>query len=151
MRLGIKGKQVLGVTLIVGAVAAGLSLMNLARLARVSLDESKSRAQLVANAIFHRAREVVAASPKDPYQALAADPGLRSILESSLYAKNVTFSAIVDTDGVVRAHADRTLEGHRLAAGGDLEDLISSPAMTQLLRIYNTEGQTYELRQRLFL
>jgi signal transduction histidine kinase len=151
MRLGIKGKQVLGVTLIVGAVAAGLSLMHLARLARVSLDESKSRAELVAQTIYHRAGEVVAASPKQPYEALAADPGLRSILESSLYAKNVTFSAIVDVEGVVRAHADRTLEGHRLAAGDDLDDLISSPSMTQLLRIYNTQGQTFELRQRLFL
>ena len=151
MRLGIKGKQVLGVTLIVGAVAAGLSLMHLARLARVSLDESKSRAELVASAIYHRAGEVVAASPNRPYEALAGDPGLRSILESGLYAKNVTFSAIVDTEGVVRAHADRTLEGHQLAAGDDLDDLISSPAMTQLLRIYNTQGQTFELRQRLFL
>jgi hypothetical protein len=37
MRLGIKGKQVLGVTLIVGAVAAGLSLMHLARLAGTNL------------------------------------------------------------------------------------------------------------------
>jgi signal transduction histidine kinase len=151
MRLGIKGKQVLGVTLIVGAVAAGLSLMHLARLARVSLDESKSRAELVANAIYHRAGEVVAASPNQPYEALATDPGLRSILESSVYAKNVTFSGIVDVDGVVRAHADRTLEGREVAAGADLDDLISSNAMTQLLRIYNTQGQTLELRQRLFL
>ena len=151
MRLGIKAKQVLGVTLIVGAVAAGLSLMNLARLARVSLDESKSRAQLVANAIFHRAREVVAASPNDPYQALAADPGLRSILESSLYAKNVTFSAIVDTSGVVRAHADPTVEGRALAQGsGNLEDLITSSSLTQLRQIYNTQGSTYELRTPLW-
>ena len=96
MRLGIKGKQVLGVTSIVGAVVVVLSLMHLAQLARVSLDESRARAELLANAIFHRAREVVASTAPIRYEALRADPGLRSILESSLYSKNVTFAAIVD-------------------------------------------------------
>ena len=71
MRLGIKGKQVLGVTAIVGAVVVLLSLLYLAGLARVSLEESRSRAELVANAIFHRAREVAIASP-DPVAASQA-------------------------------------------------------------------------------
>ena len=56
MRLGIKGKQVLGVTTIVGAIVVVLSVMHLARLAQVRLDESRARAELLANAIFHRAR-----------------------------------------------------------------------------------------------
>jgi hypothetical protein len=76
MRLGIKAKQVLGVTSIVGAVVVVLSLLNLARLAQVGLEESRSRATLLSNAIFHRAREVVVPGA-DPYKALAADPGLR--------------------------------------------------------------------------
>ena len=80
MHLGIKGKQVLGVTSIVGAVVVVLSLLHLARLARVSLEESRARAELVANAIFHRARAVVGEGT-DPYTALRGDPGLRSILE----------------------------------------------------------------------
>ena len=84
MRLGIKGKQVLGVTSIVVVVVVVLSAMNLARLARVSLDESHARAELLANAIYHRAQQVVV-SGAEPLAALRADPGLRSILESSLY------------------------------------------------------------------
>ena len=101
MRLGIKGKQVLGVTSIVGMVVVILSLVHLSRLASVSLEESRSRAELLAKAIFHRAREVVH-DGADPYNALRADPGLRSILESSLYSKNVMFAAIVDVpDGAV--------------------------------------------------
>jgi len=113
VRLGIKGKQVLGVTLIVGAVAAGLSLMHLARLARVSLDESKSRAELVGKAIFHRAFQAVQ-DARDPVQALKNDPGLRSIVESSVYAKNVVFAAIVDTTGVAVVHAFPGQEGSQL-------------------------------------
>jgi signal transduction histidine kinase len=151
MRLGIKGKQVLGVTLIVGAVAAGLSLMHLARLASVSLDELNSRAELVANAIWQRAREAIL-TDRDPKQALKNDPGLRSILESSIYAKNVTYASIVDTTGVAVVHADRNQEGLQLpAAGGNLEDLIKSRSWTQLSTIYNTVGTTYELRQPLLL
>ena len=93
MRLGIKGKQVLGVTSLVGAVVVVVSLAHLARLARVGLEESRARAELLANAIFHRAREVVN-EDVDPYQALRADPGLRAILESSAYSKNVISAAM---------------------------------------------------------
>ena len=46
MRLGIKGKQVLGVTSIVGVVVVIVSVLHLARLASVSLDESRARADL---------------------------------------------------------------------------------------------------------
>ena len=151
MRLGIKGKQVLGVTLIVGAVAAGLSLMHLARLASVSLEELNSRAELVRNAILHRAREAVL-SDRNPKQALKNDPGLRSILESSLYAKNVTYAAVVDTTGVAVVHFDRSQEDRQLpTADGSLEGLINSSSWTQLYTIYTTEGATYEMRQPLLL
>src|SRR3954470_6703821 len=107
MRLGIKGKQVLGVTSIVGAVVVLLSVLYLADLTRVSLQESRARAELVANAIFHRAQKVVSADVDSAaaYRALRDDPGLRSILESSLYSKNVTFAAILDVHGLAIAHA----------------------------------------------
>src|SRR5258705_12980534 len=113
MRLGIKGKQVLGVTTIVGAIVVVLSVMHLARLAEVRLDESRARAELLANAIFHRAYAVVGTST-DPYVELRNDSGLRSILESSYYSDNVTFAAIVDTHGLVVAHADPQEEGKQL-------------------------------------
>jgi signal transduction histidine kinase len=149
MRLGIKGKQVLGVTSIVGTIVVLLSLLYLADLARVSLEESRSRAELVANAIFHRAREVASASP-DPaaaYQALREDPGLRSILESSLYSENVTFAAIADVRGVAVAHADPAQEGVVLTAGGDLTELVGRGPLSRLLAIYSGQGQNLEFRQ----
>ncbi len=114
MRLGIKGKQVIGVTSIVGVVVVVLSLVHLANLARVSLEESRARAELLAYSIYHRAAAVVGDERHDPYKALREDPGLRSILESSLYSKNVTFAAIVDANGVAVVHADPAYEGHVL-------------------------------------
>ena len=81
MRLGIKGKQVLGVTSIVGAVVVVLSLLHLARLARVSLEESQARAELLANADLPPRAPGRGRAASIRIAALRADPGLRSILE----------------------------------------------------------------------
>ncbi len=156
MRLGIKGKQVLGVTSIVGVVVVLLSLLYLAGLARISLEESRARAELVANAIFHRALAVTStgvggAEPEAAYQALREDSGLRSILESSLYSKNVTFAAIVKVNNVAVAHADRAREGEVLPPVGDLAELVARSALSQLLAIYSGQGQNLEFRQPLRL
>jgi len=149
MRLGIKGKQVLGVTSLVGAVVVILSILHLSRVASVSLDESRSRAELIANAIFHRAFAVGVGAAPDPYAALRSDPGLRSILESSLYSKNVTYAALVDVDGNAVVHADRSLEGQPLPAGGDLQKLLAQSSVAQLRAIYASKGQNLEFRQPL--
>ena len=150
MRLGIKGKQVLGVTTIVGAVVVVLSLLDLARLAQVSLNESRARAELLANAIYHRARQVVVEGV-DPFPALRSDPGLRSILESSLYSKNVTFAAIADVNDVAVAHADPTLEGQPLASTDNLNELLSRAPLAQLLGIYTDQGRNFQFEQPLLL
>ncbi|HEY7170058.1 MAG TPA: ATP-binding protein [Vicinamibacterales bacterium] len=150
MRLGIKGKQVLGVTLIVGVVVVVLSVIHLARLAQVKLDESKARAELVANAVFHRAYAVVG-ERTDPYVALHSDSGLRSILESSLYSPNVTFAAIVDAQGVAVAHTDPALEGNHLPRADDITALAARSAFSQLNAIYFGEGRNLEFSQPLLL
>ena len=110
MRLGIKGKQIAGVTAIVGIAMMTLSALYVTRVAGVVLHESQARGQLLSNAIFHRAREVVTDSAQ-PYEALRADPGLRAILESSIYSESVTGAVILDTSGLIIASSDPTREG----------------------------------------
>ena len=150
MRLGIKGKQVLGVTSIVAAVVVALSLLHLATLARVSLEESKARAELVGNAIFQRAFEVVGES-HDPYVALRNGSGMRTMLEASLYSKSVTFAAIVDPNDVAVAASHRDLEGQHLPAGMDLIDLLERSWLTQLRAVYGGQGRNLEFRRPLLL
>jgi signal transduction histidine kinase len=149
MRLGIKAKQVLGVTAIVGALVVVLSVMHLARLAAVRLEESRARAELMANTIYQRAREVIVDG--DPYEALRRDAGLRSILQSSLYANNVTFAAIVDSTGLGVVRENPALEWQPLPAGGDLNALLEQPSLRQLLQMYSDEGQNLQLRKPLLL
>ena len=134
MRLGIKGKQVLGVTSIVSGVVVILSLLHLARLASVGLEESRARAELLANAIVHRAREVVS-DVDDPIHSLRADSGLRAILESSAYSKNVIAAAIVDVRDMIVVHDTRSLEDQPMPPGNDLQALLARPALSQLWTI----------------
>src|SRR5918997_2631484 len=110
MRLGIKAKQIGAVTAIVGLSIVVLSAINLTRLTRVALHESEARGELLAKAILHRAREVVTAPP-DAYSAMRGDPGLRAILESSIYGESIIDAFIIDPAGVIVASSDRALEG----------------------------------------
>ena len=103
MRLNIKTKQVLGVTSTVGAVVVALSLYHLGSLARFSLEESQARGLLLSRAIYQRAQGI-APRASDPYAALREDAGLKSILESSIYSRDVTYAAIVDPAGRIMAH-----------------------------------------------
>jgi len=151
MRLGIKGKQVLYVTSIVGVVVVVLSLLHLARLAQVSLEESKSQATLVANAIYQSANNVVQNTRGNPSGALRADPGLRSILQSSLYSRTVTFAAIVDTDGYAVAHTDPKREGLPVIGAASLDDLLAQRPIQQLGAIYSDRGRNLEMRKPLLL
>src|SRR6185503_19481403 len=137
MRLGIKGKQVLGVTSIVGVIVVILSVLHLAGLAKVSLDESRARADLLAKTIYQRARDVVA-EPPEPFAALKTDRGLRSILESSVYSKDVTYAAICDVQNAAVVHADASLEQQILPAGGDLNALLRRSPLAQLVAIYSS-------------
>ena len=152
MRLGIKAKQIAAITAIVGLAVVALSAVHVARLARVVLHESQARGELLANTIFHRAREVVVAGGGDDlYAALRSDPGLRAILESSIYGESVTGAAILDTQGIVRASSDPALEGKPLPSRADLATLVDGTALDQLRTIYARDGRTLEVRQQMVL
>lgn len=150
MRLGIRATQIAGVTAIVGVAVVALSGLYVTRLTRVVLHEAHARAELLSNAILHRAREVVTGAP-DPYAALRDDAGLGAILESSLYGESVTGAAILDTSAVVIASSDPARLGLQLDERPDLAALVSRGALQQLRVIYSSEGQMLEVRQPMAL
>jgi signal transduction histidine kinase len=150
LRLGIKAKQVVGVTTIVGAVVVSLSVFHLAELAHVRLVECQAGADLLAKAVLQRAREVVA-DGVDLNEALRGDPGLRSILQSAFISRNLTFAAIADLNDEAVVHADPSLDGLPLPPGGDLTVELARSPLAQLSTIYSGQGRNLELRQQLFL
>ena len=150
MRLGIRAKQIAGVTAIVGMSVVLLSGLAAAMVSSLVMNESLSRGKLIALAIYQRAREVVPASP-DPYAGLRDDGGLRSILQSSLYGESLTYATVVDRAGVVVASSDSALIGRPLPPSDDLEPIVKGGPLRQLQVIYSTDGRTLEVRQPLIL
>src|SRR5688572_7458204 len=146
MRLSIRAKQIVGVTAIVGLAVIALSALHVTRLARVGLHESGARGQLLANAIFHRVRQIVSDSP-EPYKAIQTDPGLLALLQSSIYGESVTDAVILDPRGGIVAASDAARVGQRLGPRADFEALLDAPAWEQLRVIYSSDAGTREVRQ----
>src|SRR4029453_5790107 len=144
--MSIKAKQVAGVTTLVVLIVAVLSGSHLATLARLSLQETASRAELLSRAIFQRAREVVATPTSDPYAALRADGGIRSILESSIgYSRNVTYAAIVNPQGIPVAHSFPSQEGTVMPEQENFAPIVASGALEQLRAVYS--DRTFEITE----
>ena len=146
MRLSIRAKQIGGVTALVGVAVLALSALYVARLADVVVGESHARAQMLARTILHRVTHLEITTP-DPYDALRNDPGLKSILEASIYDPSVTGAAILDAAGGLVMHS----EPPPPAAQGDLAKLAEAGPIAKLQVIYSGDGQTLDTRQLMVL
>ena len=134
-------------TSLVVIIVAALSAFHLATLARLSLEESASRGDLLRQAIYQRARDVVPTA-KDPYAALRLDGGIRALLESSIgYSRDVTYAAIVNREDVAVAHSDTAEEGRTVPDQEDLTSIFDRNAVALLRTVYS--DRTFEIRQQL--
>ncbi|TAK17355.1 MAG: hypothetical protein EPO35_03205 [Acidobacteria bacterium] len=151
-RLGLKAKQVIGVTLIVTLAIAALTSVYLALMVRVWLTQTEARGELVAKSAYQRAFAIAATDQSgDLAAALRADGGLRSILEASLFDPSVTFAAITDARGLVITHNDPNEYARPLNPGQPLSDLIDAGPIVQLRAIFRPEGGTYDVKQDLLV
>ena len=149
MRLSLRARQVVLVTALVLCSMLALASVYLTSLVELGLEENRERGELLARALFHRARAVVAGAT-EPRQALRTDPGIRAILESSIaYTQSVTYAAILDPAGVVIAHSSPSLEGGLQASAAPLSALLDEGALGQLRGVY--QDSTLEISEPLLL
>ena len=145
--MSIKSRQVAGVTSLVVVIVAVLSAFHLVALARLSLQESASRGDLLRQSIYQRARDVVPGAT-DPYGALRQDGGIRALLDSSIgYAGGVTYAAIVNREDVAVAHSDPAEEGRPVPDQEELTTILDRSALSLLRTVYS--DRTFEMRQQL--
>jgi signal transduction histidine kinase len=125
-----------------------ISAYHVATLVRLNFEETAARGQMLAQAIFQRAKEVVAQGLTDPYEALRTDGGIRSMIESSTANwPNVTYVAIVNKDGVAVAHNFGSLEGKTLTKQEDFAPLATARPWrpwAQIAAVYS-EDRIYEI------
>ncbi|MGH9160135.1 MAG: ATP-binding protein [Vicinamibacteraceae bacterium] len=150
MRLGFKTKQVLGVTLVVGGAVCILSLINLATLARVNLEEAKARNELLISFITDRLGTAVS-KREDAVAQVRADPVIRKLLDAtSAYERNVSYAAIVDTKNVVITYSpegERNMEGQVLEPQSSIDELLQSGVFSRLRALLS--DRPYEVQQEI--
>ena len=133
----------------VALIVIALSLLHLVNLSRVLLQESRARVELIANSIYHQARDVVT-DPDTAYQALRSSRSVQSALEASIYSRDVIDAVIVDPTGTVIASSDPLQIGKTFATRVPLNNVIALGGLAQLRAVYSTE-QSLEWSQPIAL
>jgi len=138
MRLSIKQKQVLGVTLMVAVIVSALSLLYLINTAGLLLAESRDRFELFGSAVYSQAASVIT-TPETAYQDVRASRHVQAALQSALYSADVVDAFIADTTGVVIASSDPEQVGRTVARRPQLNELIAMNRVARLQAIYASE------------
>ena len=157
MRLSLKTKQVAGVTLIVALAMVVVNAFYLARIARISLEESQARGEMLAQTVVQAVTESVvqaasgppAASPTDALEtSVKQSRTVRLLSEAGIaYAADVTYVAITDASGRAIVHSSPTLEGEALAPAERLSAVIAAGTLAHLRAIYS--DRTFEVTETL--
>jgi signal transduction histidine kinase len=136
MRVSLRARQTAAVTLLIALAMIALSVLHLANLARVGLEDSRGIGDLIGRMIYQRARDAIAVGG-DPVAALRSDQGIRSILESTaVYGRNVTYAAVVDNESRAITHSFPAAEGQRIEAGENLAAVLERGTLAQIRTIY---------------
>ena len=145
MRFSVKTKQIVAVTAIVFSAVALLSVFFVYAIAGVFIQETRTRADLLANGIFNRAAEI-ALEGGDFRHALIQDAGLRTILQTAGASEQTIYAAIVDVNGRAIVHSEPTKTGELIPTHPTLDTLIEAGPIEKLRAIFTQGGLQREVR-----
>ena len=132
--MGFRGKQIATLTLVAGAVALATSLMNATSLARLGVAEIQSRAELLAQTLYHQASRVIREpAEEDIRTALRSNAALRSDVDAMVgYSPTTLYVAITDELGVAILHSDPRQEGVFLVTADSLSEFANRSPLAQV-------------------
>src|SRR5262252_3016408 len=113
MRFGIRTQEMVAVTALTFVIVLTATIIHLAQLSRVVVQEASRQADLVTKQIYAQAsRALSRAAGRDPIEVLKVDRDLRSLLDASVgYSPHLLFALIADRSGQVILHTERDKEG----------------------------------------
>jgi signal transduction histidine kinase len=150
VHLGIKAKQIAGVSLIVGLAVIGLSLLYLTFVAGTLITAASESGGFVADTVFERAKYVVSGAA-DPWAAIAADKGLSAIFTASYGQSNITYVTICNAGSMVVVSSIPSLEDRPPPATAELSTLTDLTRLRQLKVLYLERARTYDIQRKLTL
>ncbi len=135
--MGFRGKQIATLTLVAAAVALATSLVNLAALARLTVDETRSRAELLAETLYHQAARVIRQHGREEIEeALSSDPSLASYAEGVVgYSPTIMYVAITERGNRALVHSNPTSKGDPVPGAPSLAELAGENPLSQLLAL----------------
>ncbi|MFQ5520192.1 MAG: PAS domain-containing sensor histidine kinase [Candidatus Methylomirabilia bacterium] len=145
MRLGVKAKDALAVTLLTLLVVATTTLVHVSQLSRVIIEEALQQADLVARQIYAQSRRSLARTEDgSPREHLRRDRELRSLLDASVgYSPHLLYAMIADREGNTILHSERQKQDLPVPERPRLARLLSRSSVGRFRALYN-EGKIYE-------
>ncbi|WNM60011.1 ATP-binding protein [Candidatus Nitrospira allomarina] len=147
MRLNVKGKEALGVTVLTLVVVVGSTFLNLSQLSRVIVQETSEQVSLIKRQIFEYSKRVVlnAQSPDiHPVVLLATNQELKKFLEASVgYSPHLLYALIVDPQGKTLLHSEGAKTERPHPTRPKLEDLLSLGPIDRFTVLYQ-EGSIFD-------
>ena len=159
MRLSLKTKSTLAISVLVLAVVSGLSGLYIGRLTQQTLRLADDRASFIAQQIYgacaqasseaaERGEAPISESPADvrdyAQQAFDKSSALTSLIESDLgYSTTIYDILITDQNGIVLKSSDATQRGRKIAVRPPLGTLVRAGFFQKLRELYGPP-QTFE-------
>lgn len=147
MRLNVKGKEALGVTVLTLVVVVGSTFLNLSQLSKVIVQETSEQVSLIKRQIFEYSKRVVlnAQSPDThPVVLLATNQELKKFLEASVgYSPHLLYALIVDPQGKTLLHSEGTKTERPHPTRPQLKDLLSLGPIDRFTVLYQ-EGSIFD-------
>jgi nitrogen-specific signal transduction histidine kinase len=150
MRVGIRTKQVAGVTAVVALAEVIMLAGFVASATRILLEDARSTAVFARDQIYQRTFDIVQRGG-DLTANIKEDAELRRVLEAAtVYGPGIEYALLVDPNGLVLADNDPARIGTTLSEKGSLDDLIEQQGPIARVRaIYTPFGRTFEVRKTL--
>ncbi|MDE2058770.1 MAG: HAMP domain-containing protein [candidate division NC10 bacterium] len=134
MTLGIRGKQILGISLLVFLIVSVASIVHLSTTTRLVLQDAAEKGTLQAQQIFSGATRAVARSRGSrPEVALRHDRELRALLDASIgYSPHLVYAMITDHSDRILVDSERSREGHLALPRQQIEQLLQMNPLQQI-------------------
>lgn len=134
MTLGIRGKEILGISLLVLLIVSFTLVVHLSTTTRLVVQHAAEKGTLQAQQIFSGSTRVLArARGNRPEDALRRDRELRGLLDASIgYSPHLVYAMITDRSDTVLMHSQRSREGHKAPSRPKVEELLEMKPLRQL-------------------
>src|SRR5574337_1686739 len=134
MALGIRGKEILGISLLVFLIVSLTLVVHLSTTTRLVVQHAAEKGTLQAQQIFSGSTRAMARAPRGhPEEALRRDQELRALLDASIgYSPHLVYAMITDRSNTVLMHSQRSYEGTKAPSRPRIEQLQEMSALRQL-------------------